>query len=232
MCGKSTRDWMCLLFGGDQSVLLLVGLEELLLLLGLPLLPPPLGLLDLVAPGLGLVSQHLGPGLLGLLLVDVLHQDALVLEHVTLGLQVEVVVQVPVDLLGLTVAAEQTPQHSHPLHPQGLLGASGVLGTLALSVTGVTTLPPGLGGLTDAGPGVDGGGLLDGETVLDQLAHILAGVGVADLGDLVGVQPNLIFATFKDRGCQPLLKYQRTHVGCSARPELSTLRSFYLVAKK
>merc|ERR1719461_1376982 len=37
----------------------------------------------------------------------------------------EVVVQVPVDLLGLTVATEQTPQHSHPLHPQGLLGASG-----------------------------------------------------------------------------------------------------------
>merc|ERR1719312_714305 len=150
MCGKSTRDWMCLLFGGDQSVLLLVGLEELLLLLGLPLLPPPLGLLDLVAPGLGLIGQHLGPGLLGLLLVDVLHQDALVLEHVTLGLQVEVVVQVAVNLLGLTVAPEQTSEHPHPLHPQGLLGTSSVLGTLALSVTGVTSLPPGLGGLTDA----------------------------------------------------------------------------------
>ena len=67
----------------------------------------------------------------------------------------------------------------------------GVLGTLALSVSGVTALPPGFGGLTDTGSGVDGGGLLDGETVLDQLAHILAGVGVADLGDLVGVQPNL-----------------------------------------
>merc|ERR1719461_1832470 len=97
----------------------------------------------------------------------------------------EVVVQVPVDLLGLTVATEQTPQHSHPLHPQGLLGASGVLGPLALSVSGVTALPPGFGGLTDTGSGVDGGGLLDGETVLDQLAHILPGVGVADLGDLV-----------------------------------------------
>ena len=67
----------------------------------------------------------------------------------------------------------------------------GVLGTLALSVSGVTALPPGFGGLTDTGSGVDGGGLLDGETVLDQLAHILPGVGVADLGDLVGVQPNL-----------------------------------------
>merc|ERR1719278_340116 len=99
-------------------------------------------------------------------------------------------------------------ENAHALHPEGLLGTSGVLGTLALSVSGVTALPPGFGGLTDTGSGVDGGGLLDGETVLDQLAHILSGVGVADLGDLVGVQPNLIFAAFKDRGCKPLLKYQ------------------------
>ena len=67
----------------------------------------------------------------------------------------------------------------------------GVLGTLPLSVASVTSLPPGLCSLTDTGSGVDGGGLLDGETVLDQLAHILSGVGVADLADLVGVKPHL-----------------------------------------
>ena len=48
-----------------------------------------------------LVSQHLGSGLLSLLLVDELHQDTLVLEHVTLGLQVKFVVQVTVNLLSL-----------------------------------------------------------------------------------------------------------------------------------
>ena len=48
-----------------------------------------------------LVSQHLGSGLLCLLLVDELHQDTLVLEHVTLGLQVQLVVQVTVNLLCL-----------------------------------------------------------------------------------------------------------------------------------
>ena len=48
-----------------------------------------------------LVSQHLGPGLLCLLLVDVLHQDTLVLEGVSLCLQVQLVVQVAVNLLGL-----------------------------------------------------------------------------------------------------------------------------------
>ena len=48
-----------------------------------------------------LVGQHLGPGLLSLLLVDELHEDPLVLEHITLGLQVKFVVQVAVNLLGL-----------------------------------------------------------------------------------------------------------------------------------
>ena len=50
-----------------------------------------------------LVSQHLGSGLLSLLLVDELHQDTLVLEHVTLSLQVQLVVQVTVNLLSLPV---------------------------------------------------------------------------------------------------------------------------------
>ena len=48
-----------------------------------------------------LVSQHLGPGLLSLLLMDMLHQDTLVLEGVTLCLQVQLVVQVAINLLGL-----------------------------------------------------------------------------------------------------------------------------------
>ena len=43
-----------------------------------------------------LVSQHLGSGLLCLLLVDELHQDTLVLEHVTLGLQVKLKLKVKI----------------------------------------------------------------------------------------------------------------------------------------
>ena len=42
-----------------------------------------------------------GPGLLCFLLVDVLHQDTLVLEGVTLRLEVELMVQVAINLLGL-----------------------------------------------------------------------------------------------------------------------------------
>ena len=49
-----------------------------------------------------LVSQHLRSGLLSLLLVDELHQDSLVLEHVSLGLEVQFMIQVTVNLLGLS----------------------------------------------------------------------------------------------------------------------------------
>ena len=48
-----------------------------------------------------LVLQLLSSGLLCLLLVDELHQDPLVLEHISLGLEVQLVVEMTVDLLGL-----------------------------------------------------------------------------------------------------------------------------------
>ena len=59
-----------------------------------------------------LVSQHLGSGLLCLLLVDELHQDTLVLEHVTLGLQVQLVVQVTIDLLSLPANTKTSTYNS------------------------------------------------------------------------------------------------------------------------
>ena len=40
-------------------------------------------------------------------------------------------------------------------------------------------------------PGVDSDGLLDDKTILDELADVLARVGVGNLVDLVGVQPHL-----------------------------------------
>ena len=40
-------------------------------------------------------------------------------------------------------------------------------------------------------PGVDSDGLLDDKTILDELANVLARVGVGNLVDLVGVQPHL-----------------------------------------
>ena len=108
-----------------------------------------------------LVSQHLGSGLLCLLLVDELHQDTLVLEHVTLSLQVQLVVEMTVNLFGLAVTLEEASQHTHPFHPHFLLGHSGILGTLSLTVTSMTALATSFGVITNTGPRVHSNGLLD-----------------------------------------------------------------------
>merc|ERR1711922_102703 len=86
----------------------------------------------------------LGVGLehLCLLLVDELHQDTLVLEDVTLGLEVELVVQVTINLLGLPVSLEKATEDPHPLDPETLLRGPGVLGTLPLTKASVTSLAP------------------------------------------------------------------------------------------
>merc|ERR1719167_554393 len=148
--GRLLLGRLLILGGSSRAHLLLLGL--------LPLLTPLAGLLHLGTASLGLVSQHLSPGLLSLLLVDVLHEDALVLhdkqlEHVTLGLQVELVVQVTVDLLRLPVSCEQPPEDTHPGDPEALLRGPGVLGTLPLAGAGVTPLASSLVVLTDTGPG-------------------------------------------------------------------------------
>lgn len=101
------------------------------------------GGLVLGAAGLKLVGDRLVARLLCLLLVDGLHQDALVLVHVTLALAVQLVVEVPVDLLGVAVLAQQSAQHAQAAHPQQLGGQAGLAGTPALTYKhGPTTQRP------------------------------------------------------------------------------------------
>ena len=84
-------------------------------------------------------------------------------------------------------------------------GHTGVLGTLALTQTAVTTDAAGLVELTGAGAGVHGDGLLDDEAIADELADGLTGVGVGDLGHLIGVEPNLALAAADHGGREALL---------------------------
>merc|ERR1739845_6598 len=130
---------LCLLLSCCSFVFLGVHLKHFLLLGSLSVFTPPLGLLDLGSPGLGLVSQHLGTCEVSLLLVDILHEDTLVLEHVTLGLQVQLVVQMAVNLLGLPVSLEQSSQNSHSQHPQSFLASSGICSTLPLTLSSMTS---------------------------------------------------------------------------------------------
>jgi hypothetical protein len=90
-----------------------------------------------LAAVLALGFELLGDGALalalGLLFVDGLHEVALVFELVALGFEVELVVHVLVDLLGVTVSAEEATENTHAAGPDKLLGHAGLLGSLALT---------------------------------------------------------------------------------------------------
>ena len=86
--------------------------------------------------GAGDARKKLGAGVLGLLLVDKLHQNALVLEDVTLALEVEVVVHVAVNLARGAVLAQKAAEDALAADPQNLGGHTGVGRTAALACGG------------------------------------------------------------------------------------------------
>ena len=75
---------------------------------------------------------------------------------------------------------------------------AGVGGTLPLTEATVPTIPPGQVKLPGPRSGVDGDGLANDNTVGHELTDRLARVGGADLGDLVGVEPNLALTATDD----------------------------------
>lgn len=86
-----------------------------------------------------------------------------------------------------------------------VLGHTGIGGTLALTEAAVTANAASEVQLTRARARVHGDGLLDDEAIGDELADRLAGVGVGDLGHLVGVEPDLALAAAQHGRRQPLL---------------------------
>jgi len=146
----------------DDSILALFGLVFLSVdLLGFRLLGGDAflsthsGFLILGSPGLCLVGELLRPQSLSLLLVDKLHQNSFVLENVTLGLDVELVIEMSVDFLIFSVLIQQSPQDSHASHPELLNGHAGVGRSLSLSGAGVTTLSTSEGVFARASARVD-----------------------------------------------------------------------------
>lgn len=158
---------------GSDLILLGMQSNKLGLLGGDTLLTALACLTHLLSPGLGLVGQHLAALLLGLLLVNVFHEDTLVLEHITLALHVQIVVQMTIDLLAVAVLLQQTTEHTLALHPQQLGGHTSVRCTLALTETAMATLAAGLGVLAHTIAGVNHDRLLDDQTILDQFADVL-----------------------------------------------------------
>ena len=94
-------------------------------------------------------------------------------------------------MISSPVSLQESPQNSHPLDPEILHTGSSIGCSLPLTEPTVTTFSPGLVVSSHPGPGVDSHGLLDDQTILDQLPDVGPGVGVGDLVDLIGVKPNL-----------------------------------------
>jgi hypothetical protein len=155
------------------------------------------------------------------------NKTALVLEGVTLGEMVEFVVKVLVNLAAGTILDEQTTEDSQTTHPNDLtvericqhsflrlicaFNASivqwrvsnvpwhtGVLATLSLSHTSVTTDSPRLvqGACTSAG--VCGDRLANDKTIFGELADCLTRVGGGDFGGFIGIKPNLALSAVEN----------------------------------
>jgi hypothetical protein len=109
-----------------------------------------------------------------LLLVDGFNKDGLVLVNVTLSMDVEEVIDVLGDLLGLSVLLEKSSEDSLSSHPQDLGGHSCVSGTLSLSHTVVSSLSLSLVDSLASGSGVHSDLSLHDKTVLEQLLDVLS----------------------------------------------------------
>lgn len=128
----------------------------------------------LVSASFGLIVKHLCTSFTCLLLVNVFHQDALVLEDITLDLHVEIVVQVTIDLLGFAVFLQQATKDTHTSHPEEFHWSTSVRCSLALTISTMTTLSASECRFTDAETRVHDDWLFDDQTVFDQFADVLS----------------------------------------------------------
>jgi len=128
-----------------------------------------------------------------------------VLEGVTLGKVVKLVVEVLVDLAGGAILDEKTAEDAKTAHPDDLAWHTSIGGTLPLTEALVSAESLCLSVGASASTGVHGDWLADDQSIGNQLADGLAGVGVGDLGDLIWVEPDLALAASDDGSREALL---------------------------
>ncbi len=153
-----------------------------------------------------LLSHLLGLLTLGTLRVDVINKNALVLEDVTLSLQVKLLVEVVVDLAIVTVVGEKAAKDTGTADPENLGGHTGLAGTGALAETTVAafSLSLGTGTDTEAGNTVD---LLLGDNVItNKLTDTLTAGGLANFVHLSGVDPDTALTALENVRSKALLK--------------------------
>jgi len=166
----------------------------------------------LLSSGFLLSSQLLNSDLLSLALVDGFDQDSLVLELVTLGLNVEFVVLMLIDLLLGSIFSQKSSKDSLSSHPEDLSGHSGFLGTSSLTLTTMSAFSSGFVVGSCSGSRVDSDVSLDDDTILDELSNTHSGVGEGNLARLVGVEPQSLLSATEDGSSQSLLESKVDHL--------------------
>ena len=131
-----------------------------------------LGGLD--SSGVSLLFEFLLEDLLLLHLVDGLDKNGLVLELVTLGSKVEMMIDAGGDLLGLSILSEKSSKNSLSSHPEDLNWHSCVSGTLSLTETGMSSLSLGLMHSLASGSGVDVDLSLHDETIVIEFSNVFS----------------------------------------------------------
>jgi hypothetical protein len=121
-----------------------------------------------------LLSKLLFSDLFLLHSVDGLDKNGLVLELVTLGGKIEMMVDIAGDLLGLSILSKESSQNSLSSHPLDLDGHSSVGGTSSFTVTVVSTLSLGLVNSLYSGSGVHLDLSLHDKTILSELSDVLS----------------------------------------------------------
>uniref|UniRef100_A0A8C8Z1C9 Uncharacterized protein n=1 Tax=Prolemur simus TaxID=1328070 RepID=A0A8C8Z1C9_PROSS len=92
----------------------------------------------------------------------------------------------------------QPAQNPHPPHPGYLLRHSSIGCTLSLTYAHMPALQAGQGVFPASSSRMDSHRLADDQPIFDQLPDLLTRVGIGDFISLIGVQPDLLFATAED----------------------------------
>lgn len=119
-------------------------------------------------------------------------------------------IHVAVSLLRFTGPSEQPGQNSHPPHPDYLLRHSSTGSTFSLTNAHTPALP-GAKVFFQHRAQECSHRLRADQCIFDQFSDLLMGVGIGEFVGLIGVQPDVLFATVEDTGGKRLLTSEHTH---------------------
>ena len=195
----SSFNWSSLFLNGFSlgGNLLLDGwLETKLCSLAVDSLFLALGVLGSTGVTLGI--DVLITDLLSLEFVNGLHKNVFVLELVTLGTEVQLVVDVLVDLLAVSVLLEESTEDTGSAHGEDLHGHTGLVGTLSVTSTLMTTLA--LFGLMSlyARARVHADLTSHDKTILEKFSDVFTRVGQGNFGGFVWINPNSLATALQD----------------------------------